>query len=147
MFEKKIEDIMNDLIQVDIDAYFAYSEAINHIEGKDIREQLISFQKDHERHIENLSSLLKEAGGEPIEYSKDVKGQVIQGITWLRSIMGTKGALKAMVTNEKITNSKYHEALEYTGFTREIREQISQNFNDEKRHLAYVEKKLAELEK
>jgi len=145
--EKTIEDIMNDLIQVDIDAYFAYGKAIEHIEEEDICEQLTSFQSDHKRHIENLSFLLKEAGGNPIEYNKDLKGHIIQGITWLRSITGTEGALKAMMTNEKLTNTRYNEALEHKVFTNEIKQQISENLHDEKRHLEYIKNKLSEFQK
>jgi uncharacterized protein (TIGR02284 family) len=146
MFEKTIEGVMNDLIQLDVDASYAYSEAIKKIEEKDIQQKLIDFQQDHERHIKELSVLVKGLGGEPVKPTRDFKGFVIEGMTALQSLIGTKGALKAMLTNEKITNKKYADALEYTGFTQEARNLIQSNFNDEKRHLEYVKEKISELE-
>jgi uncharacterized protein (TIGR02284 family) len=147
MFEKTIESIMNDLIQLDVDASHAYAQAIKEIKEKDIQQQLIDFQGDHERHIKELSKLLKILGGEPIEPTRDFKGFVIEGMTALQSLMGTQGALKAMLTNEKITNKKYADALDHNGFTQEARQLIQNNFNDEKRHLEYIKQKLDELEK
>lgn len=147
MFEKTIESIMNDLIQLDVDASYAYSQAIKEIKEKDIQQQLIDFQEDHERHIKELSNLLKTLGGEPVKPTRDLKGFVIEGMTALQSLMGTKGALKAMLTNEKITNKKYADALDHNGFTQEARQLIQDNFNDEKRHLEYIKEKLNELEK
>ena len=145
MFEKTIESVMNDLIQLDIDAYHAYEDAIKAIKEKDIQQQLTDFRKDHGRHIKELSYLLKELGGKPIKHSRDFKGIVIEGMTILQSLTGTIGALKAMLTNENITNEKYADALEYKGFTQEVRKLIHDNYNDEKRHLDYIKKKLAEL--
>jgi rubrerythrin len=146
MFEKTIESIINDLIQLDVDACYSYSEAIKEVEEKDIQQQLINFQKDHERHIEELSTLLKDMGGEPIKPTRDFKGFIIEGMTALQSLTGTKGALKAMLTNEKITNKKYADALEYKGFNQEVRKLIQENFNDERRHLEYVKEKISEIE-
>lgn len=146
MFDKTIENVMNELIQLDIDATYAYSEALKVIKEKDIHDKLQSFKQDHHRHIKDLAALLKDIGGEPIKYSQDIKGYVIEGITFLRSITGTEGALKAMMTNEKITNKKYAEALEYKGLTQEVRSLISTNFHDEKAHLAYIHQKVTEYE-
>jgi len=147
MFDKTIESLMNDLIQLDIDAAHAYTEAINVIKEKDIHENLQNFKEDHNRHIKELSALLKDLGGEPIKHTQDFKGYVIQGMTFLRSITGTEGALKAMIMNEKITNKKYQEALEYQSLPHELRSLINANFHDEKDHLAYISKKVAEYEK
>src|SRR5688572_22845981 len=107
MIDKEIEKLINNLIQIDIDASYAYEKAIDAIEEQDIRAHLEKFKSDHLRHIENLSTLLKELGGTPIKHETDLKGKIIEGMTWLQGIMGTKGALNAMVTNEKITNKKY----------------------------------------
>lgn len=145
MFEQTIESVVNDLIQLDIDASVAYEQAIAEIEEKDIKQQLTRFREDHERHISELSSLLESLGGKPIEKSQDIKGYIIEGMTKIQSMMGTKNALRAMITNEKITNKKYAAALEFSGFTREVRQLIRDNYQDEQRHLKYVEEKLEEL--
>lgn len=145
MFKQTIESVMNDLIQLDVDASYAYDAAIKEIKEKDIQKALTDFKGDHERHIKELSALLKEAGGEPIKPTRDIKGFVIQGMTAVQSLMGTSGSLKAMLTNEVLTNKKYADALEYQGFTQPIRSLIQANFDDEKRHLEYIKGKIKEL--
>ncbi len=146
MFEKTIETVVNDLIQLDVDAFYTYSEAIKNITETDIKQKMEEFQKDHERHIKDLSMELKELGGIPIKHNRDLKGFVIEGMTALRSLTGTNGALKAMITNEETTNKKYEDALSYNGFPKELKSLMQSNFNDEKRHLEYVKEKLKELE-
>lgn len=146
MFKDTIESIVNDLIQLDIDATYAYDEAISAIVEIPIKQQLKDFRGDHERHIRELSAALKDIDGKPIKKTQDFKGYVIEGVTKLRSIMGTTSALKAMLTNEKITNKKYTDALEYHGFTSEIRQLIAANTHDEKRHLEYIKTTIQELE-
>lgn len=145
MFEKTIENIVNDLIQIDIDAFFAYEEAIKHIEEKDISDQLKIFQTDHRSHFNALSHALKKSGGTPLEFNQDMKGKLIQGMTWLQGMLGTKGALEAMTKNEELTNKKYKAALAHTGFTEELKNLIKKNFEDEKKHLAYVVQKKQEF--
>jgi rubrerythrin len=145
MFNRTVENVMNDLIQLDVDTYHAYGDAIKAIKEKDIHQQLVAFQKDHKRHIKELTDLLRALGGEPIKHTRDFKGFVIEGMTMLQSLTGTKGALSAMLTNEKITNEKYADILEYTGFTQETRKLIHDNFSDEKRHFKYIKEKLDAL--
>ena len=48
MFEKTIETVVNDLIQLDVDAFYTYSEAIKNITETDIKQKMEEFQKDHE---------------------------------------------------------------------------------------------------
>ena len=57
MSNETVESIINDLMQLDIDASYAYSQALDVIKEKDIYEQLKSFQEDHGRHIKELSAL------------------------------------------------------------------------------------------
>jgi uncharacterized protein (TIGR02284 family) len=148
MAEKTKETILNNLIQLDIDAYHAYEEAINHIKENKIKQQLVGFQEDHARHIRDLAALLKRMGGTPIKNSQDFKGYVIEAVTKLRSIIGTESALKAMLSNETLTNKKYAEALAEAlelGSTKEMCDLIRDNLHDEKRHYEYIKTSLTEL--
>jgi uncharacterized protein (TIGR02284 family) len=129
---------LRQLIQLDIDAVHAYNAAIKKIEEEAIRSQLTSFRDEHQQHITSLSAALREIGGTPPEFSPDFKGYIISGFTSLRSLTGTKGALKAMFSNEKLTNEKYSEAIgwDVQPFIKTI---ITQNLEDERRHLSYIE--------
>ena len=55
--DKQIEEL-NELIRFDFDAIGAYNSAINDIKEMQIRDPLIQFRGDHERHVQNLSAIV-----------------------------------------------------------------------------------------
>lgn len=129
---------LNDLIQLDIDAIQAYEQAISNVTEANVKTQLDAFKADHHRHVTELSDEVRKAGGQPPEYKKDLKGFLIQGFTAIRSATGTEGALKAMLTNEKLTNRNYGEAVK-KAFPANIQHVVERNLRDEQRHLAWIE--------
>jgi rubrerythrin len=132
---------IKDLVQLDTDASYAYEKAIDSIEVPLVKEQLIAFRGDHERHIRELSAYLRSMGEEPPESKPDIKGYFIEGFTALRSATGTEGALKAMKSNEKLTNSNYDDARKTTA-PAELATLLEANYQDERRHLEYIEQAL-----
>ena len=137
METNKISESLISLAQLDIDAVHAYEQAIEKIGVDHVREQLIQFRNDHQRHVTELSPLISRLGGQPPEFKKDFKGYLIEGMTALRSVTGTEGALKAMKTNEELTNKKYEAALGWE-LPQDIRQVVSRNRDDERRHLEFV---------
>ena len=135
---KKLLEKLTDLAQLDIDAVHAYTEALSHIDNSEIYQKIHSFKQDHINHIENISSLIKKFGGTPPEHKKDFKGYLIEGFTSLRSITGTIGALKAMESNEKLTNKVYKEALVEKDLPTDVLETLQNNYKDEVNHLKYI---------
>jgi rubrerythrin len=133
---------LTELIHLDIDAVHAYGEAIKRIDDHhvDIRTQLIAFQDDHERHIRELSDLLRESGRPVPERKRDLKGYVIEGMTALRSALGTEQALKAMRQNEVLTNRRYEDALRAVGGHPAAVTIVARNREDERIHLDYIER-------
>jgi len=125
------------LIHLDVDATHAYEQAIKNVSEQVIREKLILFQGDHRKHIDLLSAKVLELGGTPPELTSDFKGFIISGFTALRSLTGTKGALEAMETNERLTTTKYEEASKKE-FPTDIAAIINGNYADEQRHLAFI---------
>lgn len=136
-------EILSKLVKLDIDATHAYEEALENIEHSNIKVQISSFKQDHERHIRELSDCIRDLGGEAPKMSKDFKGYLIEGFTKVRSLTGTEGALKAMKSNEMLTNKIYQEALNQD-FTPRVREVVRKNREDERRHLEYIETCLRE---
>jgi rubrerythrin len=135
----KSVDILKSLVQLDIDAVGAYSQAIEHIENTHISENLNKFMRDHQQHIDNLSNILRVNGEEAPEMSRDFKGFFIEGFTSLRSVTGDEGALKAMRTNEQLTNKKYKEAIDELSLDTDIIATVEGNYRDEQEHLSYIE--------
>jgi hypothetical protein len=133
----KVCDHLNKLIQLDYDAAGTYREAIRHVTDPSARIDLESFLFDHERHVMELSRVIRDLGGTPIEAHRDLKGALLEGMTRLRS-RGTLGALRAMRMNERLTNRTYDHALDV--FMPPIGQVIVlENFRDERRHLAAIE--------
>lgn len=129
---------LNSLIQLDIDAFHAYQQAVGRVDVPLVKEQLSRFRDDHERHIRELSAKVRELDEEPPKPSPDLKGYLIEGFTALRSVTGTEGALKAMKTNEQLTNRRYDEGRKIEA-SADIHALLVSNWEDEKRHLEFVE--------
>jgi uncharacterized protein (TIGR02284 family) len=138
--EEVIKNI-NSLIQLDIDAIHAYRQAIEKCDVHQVKGQLDKFRQDHERHVQNLSECVTRLGGTPPEFKRDFKGFFLEGFTALRSVTGTVGALKAMKSNEMLTNQTYEKALSWN-LPVDVRNVVSRNRDDEKRHLQYIERAL-----
>ena len=137
MTRDEILNQLEKLIQLDVDATHAYDQAIKNVDEQVIKDKLLLFQGDHRRHIDLLSAKVLELGGTPPELTSDFKGFFISGFTALRSLTGTKGALEAMETNEKLTTSKYQDAVKLV-WPADIASIIQSNLSDEQRHLAFV---------
>ena len=145
--EKLITKI-NDLIQLDMDASYAFGQAIDGIEPEHagVRSQLQAFKADHERHILELSNVVAAQGQDPPEYRRDFKGFLIEGMTAARSALGTVQALKAMLQNETLLFNRYEAACDLTELPEPILAIILRGRDDERRHLDYVEQALAILQ-
>ncbi len=143
MDTKTIAKNLSSLAQLDIDAVHAYGQAMKNIDVAMVRNQLSRFQADHERHITDLSECIRRLGEEPPEYARDFKGFLLEGFTAIRSATGTEGALKAMKSNEEKTNKDYNAALSWD-LPADVRAIVQRNYEDERRHLAYVEEALSE---
>lgn len=141
MAEKYIKDLCN-LVQVDIDAAYAYDQALKNIDDKTIYNSIESFRKDHLRHIRDLSERIKKASGKPPEIKQDFKGFIIEGFTAVRSMTGTQGALAAMEKNEMVTNKSYEKATNLKDMDPDLMNLIRNNYEDEKRHIEYIRQQL-----
>ncbi len=141
MDDKTLCKELDSLIQLDIDAVNAYSMAIRNIDFQPIADQLTRFRGDHERHVADLSEIVRRHGGEPPKSTPDFKGFIISGFTAIRSATGTEGALNAMRRNEQLTNATYQKSLG-KGFPADVVTVVQRNFEDEQRHLRYVEQTL-----
>lgn len=137
MDREDILDQLEKLIKLDVDATHAYDQAIKNMDQSIVRDKLLSFQGDHRRHIDVLSEKMRELQGTPPDLTADFKGFFIKGFTALRSMTGTKGALQAMETNEKLTTSTYEKA-NGMDFPADIAVIIRSNLADEQRHLSFI---------
>ena len=144
--DREIVNALTELRQLDFDAVQTYERALKHVDDDlSVKADLLSFKLDHERHIVELDVVIAAHGGVPEELHRDVKGVLLEGMTALRSVTGTLGALKAMRTNEKHTNAKYDAAMEIA-LPRDVLLVIVTGLDDERRHLAAIEAHIDRLE-
>ena len=132
---KQIEEL-NELIHWDLDAVGAYNEAIESVLEPMIRDPLIQFRSDHQRHIADLSQVVRELGGKPPR-KPDLKGMARRAMTKVAGLVGTETVLHAMRSNEEAINQAYDHHLQF-GFPQDVLDLIRRNFQDEQRHFEWV---------
>jgi uncharacterized protein (TIGR02284 family) len=137
---KEIIEECNDLIRFDHDAIGAYDEAIDALDVMVIKDQLLRFRGDHERHVLDLSAVVRRLGGEPPE-RPGFRGIVRKTMTKVAGLGGPEMILKAMRSNEELLNKQYGEHSQ-KAFPSDILEIIRRNYSDEQRHLAWVQEAL-----
>jgi rubrerythrin len=143
----ELEDIIDDLedlIQLDRDAAKAYDIALDKATDRAVREDLLMFKLDHERHVDDLGRIVVRLGGETEDRGHG-RGLLRETLAVLRGSRGTLGALKALRMSEKLTNTLYAKALEEP-LTIDAREVVEANRDDERRHLIAIKGHLARLD-
>lgn len=135
---KKLES----LAQLDTDAVAVYSEALEHAVDDDVRGNFGQFLDDHMRHAERLTEIIERIGGVQPKLHVDMAGRLAEWVTSIRARRGTEGALHAMETAERYHVSRYREASEWELEDREVQLMINGFYEDEQRHLGYVQERL-----
>ncbi len=132
---------LTSLMHLDYAAARAYEEVIKRMKQEDVINELAMFRNDHDRHVANLADLVRRHGGEPPGRLQDISGIVIEGFTAIKSDISPRAALEALYSNEKLTNKRYADAKR-EDWPPDVMDVINAGFNDEQRHIAYVESML-----
>ena len=142
--ERELLDMLNNLIALDFDAIDAYEAAINRLENATDKAQLRQFMGDHERHTQELGDIVRDLGSTPT-MKGDIKSVLTQGKVVLGNLMGDRGILQAMKSNEADTNTAYERAAARDDLPPHVREVLQRNLADERRHRAWIEARLAAM--
>lgn len=134
--DKMIEEL-SELIRFDYDAVAAYATAIDDVEHEPaIRDPLLQFRGDHERHIVELSAIVSRLGGTP-PTAPDLKGFMRKAMTRAAGLGGAELTLKAMRSNEEVLQKTYAHHLSFD-WPADIAALIRRNYGDEQRHLSWL---------
>lgn len=145
MEKKDIIRVIDGLIQSNVDVEHACRQVLDDIDDEIIRKRLMKFQDDHRRHIEELSTEIRDRGGRPPELSRDLKGVVIEAVAAVRGYSGgTKSALKALKTSEATAYRSYSAEVS-KDFPASLKDMLRSHFSDEKIHLDYIGSNLKAL--
>lgn len=141
--EKDLLEMLQDLVKLDLAAAEAYQEAVERLDNPIYKQQLAAFMRDHERHVEELTPVVRTMGGEPPD-DAGAKEWLTEGKVALSSLGGDKSILKAMKSNENDTNIAYERCLDRAPL--EARGIIERGLADERRHREWILQQLGEEE-
>jgi len=141
---KELVKLLNSLIELDYDAIEVYQVAIEKLGDAMEKAQLRVFVKDHERHVAQLRAIVVGAHEKTAEKG-DFKAVLSKGRILLGSLAGDRAILAAIMSNENAINAAYERATQRDDLPRELREALMANLADERRHLAYMEARLAAM--
>jgi hypothetical protein len=102
---------LNDLLQLDYDAVGAYTLAISALRDRNLRNTLIGFRQDHERHIAELVELIRARDGVPLRmphFPTGIFKLLVQAAGSAGGLVGgDRTVLLAFVANETQARDKY----------------------------------------
>jgi rubrerythrin len=124
---------LNDLLQLDHDALQAYSLAIATLADEALRETLIDYREDHERHVRDLTALIEAHGGTPVALPHLPTGLFKLAVQASGIAGGDRGILLAFEANEGQVRRKYerHAARPHAA---DVAEVLARNARDEEKH-------------
>jgi rubrerythrin len=132
-------DALIELVELEYAAAEAYTEAIKNLKNPGYKQKLQDFEKDHLRHIDELSSVLKKHNAEVPTASSFGKEMLVKGKTFLASLIGDDQILSAMLSNELDTNTAYAKMTSRKDQWEETEDILHKAFQDEKRHKEWLE--------
>jgi uncharacterized protein (TIGR02284 family) len=139
--EEDVVRMLKNLIELDYDAVEAYQAAIARLEDRTSREALADFMNDHLRHTRDLSEVVHQMGAVPPK-GGDFKRVLTKGKVVIGNIIGDRGVLMAMKSNEDDTNTAYERVAKRTDLSPELLALVQRNLADERRHRAWIVERL-----
>lgn len=140
--QNHFKDAVKSLIELDYDAVEAYESAINRLDNTEYKNKLREFKKDHERHIKELSELIRKYGDQP-PTGPDIKQVLTKGKVVLADIVGDDAILRAMLDNEKDTNKAYKTMLERSDQWADSKDILRRGAEDERKHKEWLQSAIA----
>jgi hypothetical protein len=136
---------LNDLLQLDHDALQSYALAVTELESSAYRETVRRFRLDHERHVADLTALIRRHGGLPVElpHPTGVLKLATQGAGAVGG--GDTHVLMAFRANERQSRDKYARAAALGEWPADVAAVVRVAAADEARHYDWVDTTLQAL--
>ena len=135
--ESRLVAQLNDLLQLDHDAVQAYSLAITLLESEAYKETLRRFRGDHERHIGDLTELIRAHGGLPIQLPHIPSGVFKLAVQAAAAAGGDAEVLLAFRANERQVRDKYRRAAQ-RALLADVAGVVRRNASDEETHFTWA---------
>jgi hypothetical protein len=134
---------LNDLLQLDYDAVAAYTLALKELDAPAYQDAVRRFKSDHERHIDELTDLVRQYGGVPLPmpHLSGVFKLAVQGSV---AVANDAAVITAFKANEVQSRDKYRRAVSRQ-HPADVQGVLIRAARDEQRHFDWVMRTLAEL--
>lgn len=138
MTKNETTNYLTDLYKHDLALCEVYKDVIKNVDHEEIKKNLMDFLHDHESHIHTLERMIQDQNGDKPNDWRDLKGVLLDLYTQLRSLTGSKGALKALQTAEKTVLTAYQKEAP-PGLGSDERGRLRKHLEDEEKHGKYLE--------
>ncbi len=128
---------LNDLLRLNHDALTAYDVAIRSLRSDEYRARVERFRADHERHVAELSRLVREYGGVPAGLPHVPTGAFKLAVQAIGAAGGDRAILLAFKANERQGRDKYRAAAR-RAYPPEVLAVLGRHAADEVRHYAWA---------
>jgi rubrerythrin len=135
---------LNDLLRLDHDALQAYALAIKLLENPDYKRQLEEFRADHQRHIDELSQLIRSRDGVALELPHLPSGAFKLAVQAIGGAGGDRTVLLAFKANERQVRDKYRRSARGV-HPADVTSVLARAAEDEARHYEWALETLWEL--
>jgi rubrerythrin len=137
---RKLKDVvllLNQLIQRDHTAIDAYRTAIATRHAFVHRAQLGVLLADHRRHVDELSLIVRNLGGEPASQT-DLRPMLVRDKVDLSGVADEPALIEAMRSSEAKTASLYETAVSQPGIPVDVMSVLERNLADERNHCGWI---------
>ncbi len=138
----EMADKLSSLVQSDAEAVRAYGQILSIMDKGSLKNQLLRFQRDHERHVDQLSAVIRALDSEPPKSAFNSEGQSTKGLTSDLKPAECEKILYSMKANEELINNLYRKSS-VLDFSPNIKGLVERNCDDEELHLRYITEVLA----
>ncbi|MFN2567803.1 MAG: demethoxyubiquinone hydroxylase family protein [Gemmatimonadaceae bacterium] len=135
---------LNDLLKLDHDAVQAYTLAIRLLENPEYKRQLEEFRADHQRHIDELSQLIRSRDATPLELPHLPSGAFKLAVQAIGGAGGDRAVLLAFKANERQVRDKYRRSAR-TPHAADVTSVLARAADDESRHYSWALETLEEM--
>lgn len=136
--QKNFGEALKELVELEYAAVEAYKTAIERVEKKEYKEKMQEFLRDHERHIQEVSGVLKKKNEEPPKGPNLGKELITTGKVLLANMIGDGTILTAIKSNETDTNTAYERLNNREDIWPEVKDFLKQGLEDERKHKSWL---------
>lgn len=129
------------LLHLEVHIVASYDGALERLGEYAEKERLARLRGDHERHVLDITELLREMGEPAPPQMPESEALVAPALSALRNASSEEDVLQAVRMNEQVAAGQYRDARSW-GVGLQVHELLQRHDEDEQRHVAAVEELL-----